>query len=478
MKSKLKQIGKDSLIYGIGGGIAKGIGFFLLPIYTRLFTPEEYGTIEMLVIINSLLGAMLAVGLDTALSFYCFEQKTVGKKAQAQLVTAIVQWRLIWGTSIVLIATLFSPLINAWFFNDQLGWEYFLVAFLGALFAQFMQLSAAVFRLLYRPWRYIFVTLCATLGSAFITIILVIWLDYGILGYFIGFSVGSLIAALIGWWFARDYLDWSKWHISWWPVLLRFGMPLVPGLFAMFFLSTSDRWFINYYLTPKELGIYAVAAKIAMIITAFLDIMTKAFMPHSMDIIQYKDKKQADRLLEVLLRYFGFLFFSLVILLAVLSPFIISILAPAEYYDSFKIVGLLSLSSVFYGLTYFSSLGCWKAKKTYLYTLSVTLSFFINIALNWLFVPRYGLIGAAVATAMGTFFLAILSFYFSHKSWSIDFSFRRLAIQIVICLSVITLTTTNVEVVTQFGILLIALVLMVIFSVKQSELVKMSFKKS
>ena len=73
IKSRFKQLGKDSVIYGIGGIIAKGIGFFLLPVYTRIFSPAEYGTIEMLMVLNQFLGALLVMGMDAAQSFYFFE---------------------------------------------------------------------------------------------------------------------------------------------------------------------------------------------------------------------------------------------------------------------------------------------------------------------------------------------------------------------------------------------------------------------
>ena len=74
MKSRLRQLGKDSVIYGFGGMFARGIGFFLLPVYTRIFTPGEYGTIEMLMVLNSLLGTVLVMGMDSAQTFYFFEQ--------------------------------------------------------------------------------------------------------------------------------------------------------------------------------------------------------------------------------------------------------------------------------------------------------------------------------------------------------------------------------------------------------------------
>src|SRR5215470_2674939 len=98
--SRLKQLGKDSLIYGLGAVVAKGVGFLLLPVYTRIFPPADYGTIEMLSTIAGFLSALLAMGMDSAQSLYFYQCKQDGKQAQAALISAILQWRLSWGTVI------------------------------------------------------------------------------------------------------------------------------------------------------------------------------------------------------------------------------------------------------------------------------------------------------------------------------------------------------------------------------------------
>lgn len=112
MRNRIQQLGADTVIYGVGDVLAKGVGFLLLPIYTRLFTPVKYGTIEMLTVISGFLGAFLNLGLGSSQSFYFFEQKGRGRKAQGAVITAILRWRLLWGGIIVLSATLLSPLLR------------------------------------------------------------------------------------------------------------------------------------------------------------------------------------------------------------------------------------------------------------------------------------------------------------------------------------------------------------------------------
>ncbi len=113
--SRLKQLFNDSVIYGIGGVLAKGLSFFLLPVYTRIFSPAEFGNIEMMMVIVSFLTSLLVMGMDSAQSFYFFEQKKYGKPKQKIVISSILQWRLIFGTLLILIATILAPLLNTWF---------------------------------------------------------------------------------------------------------------------------------------------------------------------------------------------------------------------------------------------------------------------------------------------------------------------------------------------------------------------------
>ena len=91
--------------------MAKSISFFTLPIYTSIFSRSEYGTIEMLTVISSFLGSILLMGMSSAQSMYFFKFKKEGHEKQAYLVSSILQLKLIFGTIIVVISTIISPLL-------------------------------------------------------------------------------------------------------------------------------------------------------------------------------------------------------------------------------------------------------------------------------------------------------------------------------------------------------------------------------
>ncbi len=95
-------------------------------------------------------------------------------------------------------STYFS-LFNNLSFNGQLSWMYFAISFIGTLLTQTAVQSAEVYRLLFRPWPYIGVMLTNTVATAALTILFVVYLNGGVLGFFIGNTTGSLVAAVVGW---------------------------------------------------------------------------------------------------------------------------------------------------------------------------------------------------------------------------------------------------------------------------------------
>lgn len=445
MKSRFKQLGKDSVVYGLGGIIAKSIGFFLLPVYTRIFTPADYGTIEMLVVLNSFFGSILVMGMDSAQSFYFFEQKKNGEEAQAKVISAILQWRLTWGAGIVLLATLLSPLLNKFFFNGQLSWEYFAIAFSSAFFSQVLSQSAEVFRLLYRPWSYISITLAQTLGSAAVAITLIVWFGFGILGFFIGSLSASVFGALWGWWRIRQYLNWTRWHRDWWPKVLKFGAPLVPAGLAMYVLNTADRWFISYYHGQDALGLYAVGAKFAMLIAMAVTTFRQAWWPVAMDAMHSKDGPALYRTIARL--YLGIGSAGVVFLTAI-SPLLVKWLTVPAYFQAYPIIGILAWYSIFYGFFLIVAAGIWKAKKTAWVPFLMGAAALLNIGLDVLLVPNYGGMGAALATSISFCVWNILTLIISERLWKVGYDYGILLLQVTIgasaCWLILTLYKEDV----------------------------------
>jgi O-antigen/teichoic acid export membrane protein len=427
--SRLAQLGKDSLVYGVGALVAKGIGFLLLPVFTRIFAPAEYGAIEMLTTIAGLLSALMVMGMDSAQSFYFYQQRDRGPEAQARLVSAILQWRTMAGVGVVVLATLCAPFLNAVFFEGRLHWLHFAVAFTAALFSQLMSQSVEIFRLLYRPWPYVMVTLAQALGSAAVALVLILALDLGLLGYFLGGLVASVLAACVGWYLARDYLRVDRLYTDWWPSLLRFGAPLVPAGLAMYLMSSADRWFVQHYHGDAALGLYAVGAKFALIMALAIETFRKAWWPIAMDAMHSDDGPQTFR--DIARLYMG-LGVAAVVYLCFLSPWLVRWFTGPDFHEAWPIVGVLAWQSLFYGFYLIASAGLWKAEKTQVSMLLMLAAAVLNAVLNWLWVPALGGMGAALATAASYLVWIVAALWVSERYWPVGFEFVRMAGQVLV----------------------------------------------
>ena len=346
MVSRFRQLGKDSLVYGLGGLLAKGIALVTLPIYTRIFSPADYGNIEMLTVLSGILGSILILGMDSAQTMYFFKYKEEGKETQSRIISSILQWRLIVGGCIVFLATLMAPLFNHFLFEGQLDLKHFAIAFIGSLFAQVMVQSAELMRLLYRPWAFIALTLSKSILAALLILMFVLIFDQGILGFFLGAACASLTVAAFGWYRASDYLAFGQLHFDWWPRLVRFGAPLVPAALAMYFMSTTDRWFILYFHGAHMLGLFAVGAKFGMLMLLAVETFRKAWWPIAMDAMHSEDGPETFRKLARLYVGLGSI---CIVVLCFISPLLLRWFTPPAYHEVWPIVCILAWQALLDG---------------------------------------------------------------------------------------------------------------------------------
>lgn len=387
----------------------------------------------MLTVIGSFLGSILLMGMDSAQSMYFFKLKKEGHQKQAQIVSSILQWRLISGVIIVIFSTAISPVLNKIFFGGKLHWEYFLVSFSGVLFIQITSQSAEVMRLLFRPWSYILVVLSQSVLAAAIALTLILKFNQGILGFFWGGLVASLLVAAIGWFRVRSYLRFDKLHFDLWPMLLRFGLPLVPASLAMYFMNTSDRWFIQHYHGDDALGLYAVGAKFAMLSSLAIETFRKAWWPLAMDSMHSEDGEKTFIFISNWYVCIGSLF---ILILTFLSPWLVEFITGPNFHDSWPIVGILTWKGLLYGYFMICSAGIWKAEKTYL-NLYISLSILVvGLILNFLIVPTYGIVGASVATVFTFFIWIVITSIVSNFHWRIKFNYFFIISVFIISLTI------------------------------------------
>ena len=220
-----KQLGKDSIFYGFGSLAIKAVGLIVIPIYTRYFSPEIYGRIDLLLTISTLLSPIMVMGTDSAQSFYFFNKLNEKLLAKKVLVSSIFFWELIWSSFIFIISLFFIEKINVYFFNGEIiSYVFviiFLISFLSTFYSQFINL----FRLERKPVHFGLLSLSFSVLNATLSIILLQKFNFQYHMVFIGNILALIIITPLLIYFNRQFLSFQSINFSSIPKILKFSFP-------------------------------------------------------------------------------------------------------------------------------------------------------------------------------------------------------------------------------------------------------------
>jgi O-antigen/teichoic acid export membrane protein len=205
----------------------------------------------------------------------------------------------------------------------------------------------------------------------------------------------------------------------------KFGMPLVPSALALWAINFVDRFFIAVFKGQVEVGVYSVAVRISSVIVFIMIAFRLAWPAFAYSI---EDEQEAKRTYAFVLTYLLFLCAWISLALGLLSPWLVKVLAPKpEFARASEAVALLAFASTLYAGYTVIAIGIGRARKTQLNWIVTGVAAVVNIALNFALIPPYGMIGAAISTAVayGVLFLGMT--WNAQRVWPVAYQWRRVA---------------------------------------------------
>jgi O-antigen/teichoic acid export membrane protein len=414
---------KDILIFGIATLLIKSVNLFLVPIYTRFFSPIEYGLLEILSIVSFFLSEIIVMGSDSAQSFYFSKYKKLKFFFKKKLITSILHFRVFWGLIVICFAMLFLLIINIFI---KLELFLYLLSFINIFIFQILIVGLQIFRNNYQPLKYILISATQVILTSLFTIILVIFFNFKIEGALYSLFFSNLFSCLICWFLNRKYIQFVSINFDWWPKIIRFGLPLLPVGLSLYLITFLDRWLVKYYFGYFSLGIYAVATKIAFIILLFTESFRIAWNPYAMDGMAQNNKKLFKDVARIYLGL-GMIF---VVILVSLGPLLIKILTTEYYYSAHLFIGFVAISNIFFSFTQIVCVGILKKEKTIKLSYSYLLSLLFLVCIQYIFIKFFGLVGIPMGVSISYIFLILIIIFFSEKLWRVNFSLKILLLQI------------------------------------------------
>lgn len=395
------------------------IGFFLLPVYTRVFSTSDYGVIDVISTTVSLMTILLSGSMvGTALSYHFYS--TEDENDRSLTVTTNLLYIIVINSFVGLVAWVFVRDISHLLFRSLDYVPYLRLAILTLPFAVANQLNVNLFRLLFKPWHYFALTVSNLLLTMVMNIILVVMLRVGLIGVYWTNLVTTALFALIGLWMNRAYFSWN---VSWKRLkgMLAYGLPLVPGNVAMWVIISLDRWFLTQYAGLGDVGLYATGAKIG----SAVGIVTGAFrMANVAHQFAMSREEGAKRFYADTLKYYLLLLCFLGLGVSVFGRELIEILTPMQYWSAYKAVPFFVFSAIFYGLYQLVGVGILLAKKTPITGTTILVASLVHIGLLLVFVPMWSYIGAGFVTLATHIGVVLVLYYASQRVYPIPYPAR------------------------------------------------------
>lgn len=424
----LRRLTKHSLIYGVGHILSRGIGFLLLPLYTNVLSPAEYGIVALVFTFIAFMNILFLYGLDSAfLRFYALEEGPAEKK---KILSTAMSMTALTSVSLFLLLFLFSEPLSRLILGRPESGSLLKMAS-GILF--FDTLSTFPYLLLRLEEKsakfisYRFVNVLLTLG---LNIFLVAYLKKGVAGVFLSNLIASVftLAILLPIIWQRVAPSFSGFLMK---ELLKFGLPFIPAGLASMSMELIDRYMLRQMKDLEVVGVYNAGYKLGLFMLLVVMAFKFAWQPFFLGLggEEARAKKSFAAVLTYFLLVTGFLLLVISFFvddLVRLNFFGVTIFGP-EFWSGTQVVPVILLAHVMMGLYLIFLPGIYLKKKTKFVPLFSGVGAVINILGNLLLIPRWGMLGAAWATFLGYFAMAFALYATVQRFYPVHYQFGRAA---------------------------------------------------
>ena len=414
--SRYKKLISNTLILGAGTFASKVIVLLMMPFYTLILSPEQFGVADLVAQTANLIIPVACIGICEGLfrfSLDCEDRKKVFS-------TGI--FALFIGS-----ACMFALLPLLGIFKDLNG--YVLLIGCYVVCANFHSACAQYIRAQGRTGLFALQGILNTLLTVVLNILFLAVFELGSFGYVLSVVIGDLAVTVLIFFAAKLYRDMSLSCISKATLrdMLKFSIPYIPTTMMWLITSVSDRYIVRAFCGIDETGLYAAAYKIPTLLTLVCTVFIEAWQFSA--VKDATTEERSDFFSAVFRSYQGFIFVAASVLIAG-SKIFTDILLADSYYESWIYVPILVVATLFSSLVSFMGSVYFVEKKSVLSMVTALMGALINVVLNFVMIPDHGAMGAAVATLISYLAVYVIRAYDTKKYVKFDLHTLRLIINV------------------------------------------------
>ncbi len=398
-QNRITRLLSNTLIFTVGKFVSKLIVIFMLPFYTSYLSSAEYSTSDLITNLCNLIIPLACLGVSEGI-FRNAATKNVDKEAFFTNGAML----MIFG-SLGFLAL--SPLLLlTGYFNDYV-WLIVCYVISSNIHSVCSQYVCAIGR----TKLFAIQGVLNTALTVILNIIFLVGFNLGITGYVLSIVLADFLTTIFVFFVAKLYKAFIPRKISGAIMkdLLKFCLPLVPSTIFWWITGVSDRYMVAFMCGDEENGLYTAAYKIPTLLTYVVTIFNDAWRLSA--VSESEDREKCAEFYSQIYKYYIAAMFVGGGILSVGAQIFAKILFAESYFAAWIFIPVLSAATIFTALDTFLGSVYFTVKKTYMSLLTSLIGALLNIGLNLLLIPEWGLgwgaMGASVAT-FASYFLVYL----------------------------------------------------------------------
>jgi O-antigen/teichoic acid export membrane protein len=427
----LRRLARTTAGYSLSTLAGPLFTLLLTPVYTRVLAVADYGTVDTLTMLGMLLFLLGAPGITPALTALYYDPQRAADQGRllASALWASALWAGALGLGVLLAA---EPVGRLALGRDDVAHLVRMVA-VGLPFGVISTIQATALRLRFAVRRSNALALGSLLVSVAANVLLVVVLRLGSAGVIGAMLATNIAGGLLGLLLGRESLRHAP-RPDLMAAVARAGAPLLPAGLASWALLYSDRLFLVRAVSLEQIGVYAIAFKLAALLSILIEPFKSAWGPLSLAI---RDQSAAPAEYARVLTYYCAVAFGLALGLSLFAHEVLLLVTTPAYLGASRYVWLLALAPVAGGLSAAVSVGLYLEQRLAPLAWASAAAAVANTLLNLLLIPPYGALGASIATALGAAAAPLVAAAFAQRAHPLPFRWGRAATTALLYLALV-----------------------------------------
>lgn len=442
----MQNLAKDTAIYGISSILGKFLNWLLVPLYTFVLeSSSEYGIVTNLYAWTAFLLVVLTYGMETGFFRFANKNKDEADKVYSTTLISVFSTSLLFAICCVIFA---QPIAGAMGYGQHP--EFIKMLAIVVAMDAFGSIPFAYLRYKSRPVKFATLKLFMIFTNILFNLFFLVacpWIatkNSALIDWFYdpGYGVGYV--------FVSNLISTTLVTIALLPdvfcvklkfdgallrKMLRYSLPLLILGIAGIMNQTLDKIIFPFLFDDRmeadaQLGIYGACFKIAMVMMMFTQAFRYAYEPFI--FAKHKDKNSKEAYADAM-KYF--VIFSFLIFLGMVFYLdILKYLIRSDYWVGLRVVPVVLFSYIFQGVFFNLSLWYKLIDKTMYGAWFSIVGAIITLAINVIFVPKYGYMASAWAAFVCYFVMMLLSYFFGQKHFPIQYDLKTMGLYALVTL--------------------------------------------